>query len=76
MKTWSQHGRAVYMRSTTPRTANGRAPTAIFDIVQKTHVRVLQEMHIYTKSPPSLTIAPILSDFFMRFREWVGTPFV
>jgi hypothetical protein len=57
------------MRSTTPRTANGRAPTAIFDIVQKTHVRVLQEMHIYTKSPPSLTIAPILSDFFMRFRE-------
>jgi hypothetical protein len=23
----------------------------------------------YTKSPPSLMIAPILSDFFMRFRE-------
>jgi hypothetical protein len=29
----------------------------------------LQLNPLYTQSPPSLMIAPILSDFFMRFRE-------
>jgi hypothetical protein len=30
---------------------------------------VMHILYFYTKTPPSLKIAPILSDFFMRFRE-------